>query len=69
MPGGTGGGQILTSYAGGLNGRVYLGANSGNKVIFLGVCVEGQYANYCWSIEPEILRENHEFDEIEKWLI
>ena len=62
MPGGTGGGQILTSYAGGLNGRVYLGANSGNKVIFLGVCVEGQYANYCWSIEPEILRENHEFE-------
>lgn len=64
MPGGAGGGQILTSYAGGLNGRVYLGANSGNKVLFLGVCVEGQYANYCWDVEPEILSTNHEYEVI-----
>ncbi len=62
MPGGTGGGQILTSYAGGLNGRVYLGANDRNRVLFLGVCVEGQYANYCWDVDPEIFRENHEYE-------
>jgi lysophospholipase L1-like esterase len=60
-PGGSGGGQLLTSVAYGTNGRIYLGVNNSNGVLFLGVCVGDTYANYCWNVPATTLNGEHTY--------
>lgn len=61
MPDGKGGGQIFNSLAYNTDGRVYLGVNGGNNVMFLGVCVGDTYANYCWDVPISVMKEEHSY--------
>ena len=62
MPNGEGGGQILNSLYDDTNGRVYLGTNGPNNVMFMGVCVGDTYANYCWDVSLSTMRDKHEYE-------
>ncbi len=61
MPSGSGVGQLLTSFASGLDGRIYLGVYGGNQVMFLGVCIGTTYANYCWDVPLATLSTEHQY--------
>lgn len=56
------GGQFLTSYANGLEGRVYLGVNHGNSILFMGVYLGGDYMNYCWSVDQATISSKHTYE-------
>lgn len=61
MPDGAGGGQFLNSLAFSSDGRIYFGVNGQNNVLFMGVCIGDTYANYCWDVPLETMRQEHEY--------
>ena len=60
-PGGSGGGQFLTSGYLVPSGRIYFGINSGNNVLFIGVNIDGKYFNYCWNVPSSTMSGEHEY--------
>lgn len=61
LPGGSGGGQFLTSGYLTPSGRIYFGINAGNNVLFIGVNIDGKYFNYCWNVPSSTMSGEHEY--------
>ena len=59
-PKGTGKGNILADTSE-KEGRVYLGVNATNEIMFMGICINSIYANYCWAVPTETMKENHNY--------
>lgn len=59
LPNGTGSGTFLADTLDTLN-RVYLGVNTANRM-YVGININGNHANYCWSVSLETMSEEHNY--------
>lgn len=55
------GGQFLNSGYEINSGRIYLGTNYNNNILFLGVNILDGYYNYGWDVPTEILSQKHDY--------
>ena len=60
LDGGSGGCQFFAN-TDQLNGKVYLGANKSNAVVYIGVAINTTSANYCWSVPADVMSSEHEY--------
>lgn len=60
-PNGIGKGNLLADTKDSV-GRFSLGVNHSNQIMFLGINIDGVFANYCWSVPVETMSGDHDYE-------